>query len=338
MNVEAGPKRLFIAEPRGLCAGVVRSLEAFDQALDQNPGQVLYSVGEPAHNTHINNRYKDMGVRFVASIDEVPLEGKALLGPHGTEVEQIQQAKDRGLTVWDTTCPLVTKVEEEIKRYTALGLVTIYWGDPDHQEAKSAMSAGDVILVTSQDEALSDKTFDKTNGRGVAFASQTTFNVDEAKDTEGKLKVRYPNLVLPVKPDRCYATRNRQAAVKEMIVHGAKYVVIVGSPGSSNSKRLYEVALENGAGAAFVDSADELNVESLRMHEIVGFESGASVEEDVFQSVVEKVESRYGSQRVPIVATDPTDKDRIVQLDESRIRFVPVRVTDYKLPEFIYQS
>jgi 4-hydroxy-3-methylbut-2-enyl diphosphate reductase len=321
------PKRLLVGEPRGLCAGVVRSLRAFDDAIEQNPGEPLYSVGEPAHNTQINNRYREVGIKFVASVDEVPIGGKALLGPHGTEVDQIEQVKERGLTVWDTTCPLVTKVEDQIVAYTSQGFVTIYWGDPKHQEAKSAISAGDVVLVTSLEEALSDKAYERIKSKnGVAFASQTTFNADEAIVMEEGLRTRYPKLVTPKTPDRCYATRNRQAAVKKMIEKGATFIVIVGSPNSSNSRRLHEVAIENGAQAVFIDSADELEVDVLSNQEVIGFESGASVEEDNFQKVVDKVRDRYGLETEPVMAAD-----------ESRIRFAPVKTVDYN-PEFIYKQ
>jgi 4-hydroxy-3-methylbut-2-enyl diphosphate reductase len=319
------PKRLLVGEPRGLCAGVVRSLKAFDQAIEQYPGQSLYSVGEPAHNTQINNRYRKAGIVFVGSVGEVPVGGKALLGPHGTEVDQIEQVKERGLTAWDTTCPLVTKVEDQIIDYTRQGFVTIYWGDPKHQEAKSAISSGDVILVTSQEEALSDKVYEMIKDKnGVAFASQTTFNADEAIVMEEGLRTRYPKLVTPKTPDRCYATRNRQTAVKKMIEEGATFIVIVGSPNSSNSRRLHEVAIENGAQAVFVDSADELDVNVLANQKVIGFESGASVEEDNFQKVVDKVKDRCGLETEPVMAAD-----------ESRIRFAPVKAVNYK-PEFIH--
>ena len=136
----SGPNRLLVGDPRGLCAGVERSLDAFDRALEQYPNIDLYSVGEPAHNTHINDRYRNQGVIFVGSIDQVPEGSNVALGPHSVQKEQRALAEARGLNVWDTTCPLVTKVEDEIVEYTEQGIVTIYWGDPDHQEAKAAMS------------------------------------------------------------------------------------------------------------------------------------------------------------------------------------------------------
>lgn len=324
-SIRKSPQKLLIAEPRGLCAGVIRSLDAFDKAIEKNPGKTLYSVGEPAHNTHINKRYQEMGIIFVNSVEEVPSGAEALLGPHGTEVEEFKMALEKGLTIWDTTCPLVTKVEDEIASYTEKGIITIYWGDKNHQEAKSAISSGDVILVESEQDSLSDEVFEKTKGKnGVAFASQTTFNADEALLIEEKLKEKYKTLITPKVPDRCYATRNRQAAVKEMIKRGATFIVVVGSPESSNSRRLYEVALENGAKAVFVDSSEDLDVEILSGDEIIGFESGASVEEDKFQEVVSLVKSRYALEAEPVMVSD-----------EKRIKFAPVRVVSYE-PQFVY--
>lgn len=318
MSLELGPQRILIAEPRGLCAGVDRSIQAYDEAIKQNPDEAIYSVGQPAHNTHINRRFEEKGIRFVESVSEVPIGAVALLGPHGTEVEQLKIAKERGLTVYDTTCPLVTKVEDEIKLYTQKGIVTVYWGDENHQEAKSATSVGDVILVSSAEEALSDEVFNKIGGREVAFASQTTFNADEATILEEKLKERYPNLITPRIPDRCYATRNRQSAVKEMVDVGVEFVVIVGSKDSSNSRRLYETAIIKGADAVFVDSAEELDSDILLGRDVVGFGSGASVEEDVFQEVVRKATERFEvSSEVVKVA------------DETRIRFAPVKRVDH---------
>ena len=342
------PSRLFVADPRGLCAGVVRSLNAYEAAIATNPDQVLYSLGQPAHNTHINQRFKDAKVEFVNSLDEIPKDGKpkkVVKGPHGTEESQKQQIEELSrmegaeITVWDTTCPLVTKVEDEIIDYTQKGIVTIYWGDPNHQEAKSTISYGDVILVRSLEEALSDEVFEKTKGKnGVAFASQTTFNADEATLMEEHLKEqRYPNLITPQTPDRCYATRNRQKAVKEMINLGATFMVIVGSPDSSNSRRLYEIALEDNGKrkkegkleieACFVDSAEEFNPDVLKEHEIVGFESGASVEEEVFQEVVNKAKVRFSIEKT----------EEVQVADEKKINFAPVKRIKYE-PQFIWQS
>lgn len=324
---DTSPKRLLVGEPRGLCAGVLRSLQAFDEAISQNPIADIYSVGQPAHNTHINKSYVEKGILFVNRVSDVPIGGIVLLGPHGTERDEVLKAKERQLQVKDTICPLVVKVEDEIGEYTRQGIVTVYWGDRKHQEAKSALSAGDVILVESLDEALSDEVAQKIKDKnGVAFASQTTFNVDEAIAMEEALKEKYPNLITPKTPDRCYATRNRQAAVKKMIEDGATFIVIVGSSTSSNSLRLYEVALENGAEAVFVDSAKDLDAEILSGHTVIGFESGASVEEDKFQEVVEKVKLRY-SLETEIVSV----------ADESRIHFASVKTNDYR-PQIIWES
>jgi 4-hydroxy-3-methylbut-2-enyl diphosphate reductase len=318
----SGPKKLFIADPRGLCAGVERSLSAYDLAIAQNPDEIIYSVGQPAHNTHINRRYEEKGVVFVNKVSDVPDNGIALFGPHGTEKSEEKIAKDKRLKVMDTTCPLVVKVEKEIEGYTKDGVVTIYWGDRDHQEAKAAVSAGDVILVESAEEALSKEVFEKTKDKnGVAFASQTTFNADEAIEIEKKLKEIYPDLIVPRVPDRCYATRNRQAAVKMMIESGATAIVIVGSPQSSNSRRLYEIAVENGAKAVFVDSSEEVDAEVFSNEEAIGFESGASVEEEKFQEVVKKFEERFSLK--------PKD---VMYADESKIKFAPV------LPKFAWED
>ena len=141
---DTSPKRLLVGEPRGLCAGVLRSLQAFDEAISQNPIADIYSVGQPAHNTHINKSY--VKKIFVNRVSDVPIGGIVLLGPHGTERDEVLKAKERQLQVKDTICPLVVKVEDEIGEYTRQGIVTVYWGDRKHQEAKSALSAGDVLV------------------------------------------------------------------------------------------------------------------------------------------------------------------------------------------------
>lgn len=327
------PEVLLEGAPRGVCAGIERTLNAANEIRERYPNDTLYILGQPAHNTHINKRYQEKGFVFVNKVSEVPRYGKVLYGPHGTEIQQKKEGEERHLEVWDTVCPLVVKVEDPIEERTTMGIVTIYWGDPDHQEAKSALSRGDVILVRNKEEALSNELEKEVEKRkGIAFSTQTTFNADEAIEIESDLLKKYPNLITSKTPDRCFATRNRQQVIKDMIEIGdATFITIIGSNGSSNSRRLHEVALENNAESVFVDGPHEFNVELLRGHKVVGFESGASVEEEIFQSVVEKARQRFGIESTPFIVNDP-EKVK----NEERIRFAKVYPT--KLPEFVYNN
>lgn len=297
--------------PRGLCAGVKRALVGYDAMIADANGGFVYSVGEPAHNTHIVNRYVEKGVVFVGSVEEVPDGARAVFGPHGSTAEDIKRAKEKGLTFMDTECPLVTKVKREIAQKVEEGNTVLYFGQKGHAETRAAMSVAPqhTVLVLGIEHALSDDVASQIHDRNkVALNNQTTHNFDEVIGMADELRTQYPNLMMPHKEDACYATRNRQAAVKKLIEEGAETIVVVGSPTSSNSKKLREVAIENGAKQVFfVDSASEL--EGVELTGRIGFTAGASVEEDVIDEV-----RKFLNRGQTIVKN-------IVVADESKMQF-----------------
>lgn len=300
--------------PRGLCEGVKRALVGYDQMVKDANGDTVYSIGEPAHNTHIINRYAEQGVVFVNSVEEVPDGARAVFGPHGSTEDDIQKAKEKGLTFIDTQCPLVTKVKKEIERIVEKGNTVLYFGQEGHAETRAAMSVAPqhTVLVLGIEHALSDGVASQIPDRNkVALNTQTTHNFDEVMEMAGKLRTRYPNLLTPSIEDACYATRNRQTAVKKLIEKGAETIVVVGSPTSSNSRKLKEVALENGAKQVFfVDSASELK--GVELTSRIGLTAGASVEEGVIEEVRNVL--------------TPGEIEKVVVADESGINFAPPKI------------
>ncbi len=297
------------AYPRGLCAGVARSLKGYDLMIQTFPDSDIYSVGEPAHNTQIVDKYRERGVRFVSSVDEIPDGSVAVFGPHGSTQEDLRKAREKGLTFMDTECPLVTKVKREVARNVSEGRIVIYHGQKGHAEARAVTSVApeNIILIEDEAGALSDEVFSRIpDPNKVAFNSQTTHNSDESMKIAEALRKRLPELEVPRVEDICYATRNRQKALREMIKQGAEEVVVVGSKTSSNSKRLKEVAEEEGALVQFVDGPEDL------VHNFqgkVGLTAGASVEEEAIDRV-----------RQAIMGAEVTI-EQIIVADESSIEF-----------------
>ena len=305
---------IFEAQPLGLCAGVVRAVNAYDSFVRENPGETIYSVGEPAHNTHIINRFRGMGVQFVERVSEVPDGGKALFGPHGSTPDDIKEAKSRGLTYVDTECPLVSKVKREVLKSAQEGKTTIYYGQTGHAETRAVMGVApeSVILVESVEQALAVEVPDPER---IAFNNQTTHNADEAMEMAHLLTGKYPELVIPPMEDACYATRNRQEAVKSVVSEGIDAMVVVGSATSSNSKRLKEVAEQRGVQVFFVDSVDELSAEQFSGVSRIGLTAGASVEDDQVELV-----RNFLSKVIKI------DIEKVIVADETKIAFAPPTV------------
>lgn len=323
MNIEARvarelpsqwPTKILLAEPRGFCAGVVRSVEAYRQLLRDHPNQTIYSVGEPAHNTHVNNEFRQQGMIFVDNVEDVKRRGKAALGPHGSTPSDLHEAKERGLTIVDTQCPLVTKVHREIAKNEQDGYTTIYFGKRGHPETRGVLGLGEsIILVESKEELLK---VEVPNPEKVAFNSQTTHAANKALEMQEIVLKRFPDARVPKKEDVCYATQNRQDAVREIINQGAEAVVVVGSPHSSNSKELSNVAREAGAKIVFfIDSVKELVKEAFCGINCVGLTSGASVPEDIFQEVVSWFKANGSSQF-----------NTVSVADESRTQFLLPKV------------
>lgn len=289
MSAAAG-RRVLLAAPRGYCAGVDRAVVAVEKALDHY-GPPVYVRKQIVHNMHVVETLEQRGAVFVDQVDEIPEGALVVFSAHGVSPEVHAEAARRGLRTIDATCPLVTKVHNEAKRFARNDLDIILIGHDGHEEVEgtSGEAPDNIQLVESPDDVESVQVRDPSK---VVWLSQTTLSVDETMQTVGKLRERFPELQDPPSDDICYATQNRQSAVKR-IAPEADLLLVVGSANSSNSVRLVEVALEAGAGAAYrIDTADEIDEAWLDDVETVGLTSGASVPEDLVQGVIDWLAER----------------------------------------------
>ncbi|MGQ7310631.1 4-hydroxy-3-methylbut-2-enyl diphosphate reductase [Microbacterium arabinogalactanolyticum] len=288
-----GAKRVLLAAPRGYCAGVDRAVVAVEKALERY-GAPVYVRKQIVHNIHVVTELEKKGAIFVDEVDEVPEGAHVVFSAHGVAPAVVNAASDRGLHAIDATCPLVTKVHREAVRFARDDFEILLIGHDGHEEVEgTAGEAPDhVTVVNSPDEADTVVVKDPSK---VVWLSQTTLSVDETMETVNRLRTRFPELHNPPSDDICYATQNRQVAIKK-VAKDADLVIVVGSANSSNSVRLVEVALEHGAKAAYrVDYADEVKQEWLDGVRTVGVTSGASVPEVLVREVLEALsEAGYG--------------------------------------------
>ncbi|MFB7251931.1 4-hydroxy-3-methylbut-2-enyl diphosphate reductase [Microbacterium sp. NPDC056234] len=284
-NPVDGHKRVLLAAPRGYCAGVDRAVVAVEKALERY-GAPVYVRKQIVHNIHVVTELEDKGAIFVEEVDEVPEGAHVVFSAHGVSPAVVNAASDRGLQAIDATCPLVTKVHREAVRFARDDFEILLIGHDGHEEVEgTAGEAPDhVTVVNSPEEADTVEVRDPSK---VVWLSQTTLSVDETMETVNRLRTRFPELQNPPSDDICYATQNRQVAIKKVAAE-AELVIVVGSANSSNSVRLVEVALEYGAKAAYrVDYADEVKQEWLDGVATVGVTSGASVPEVLVREVLE---------------------------------------------------
>jgi len=277
-------RKVLLAAPRGYCAGVDRAVVTVEKALELY-GAPIYVRKQIVHNRHVVEELESRGAIFVEELDEVPAGARVVFSAHGVSPAVHADAKQRNLLTIDATCPLVSKVHQEVKRFAHEDYQIILIGHEGHEEVEG--TAGEaperITLVQSPDDAAH---IDLPADAKVAWLSQTTLSVDETLATVAVLKDRLPLLVDPPSDDICYATQNRQAAVKQ-IAPQCDVVVVVGSQNSSNSVRLVEVALESGAKASYrIDNAGELDPEWFVGAKTVGLTSGASVPEDLVDGVL----------------------------------------------------
>ena len=283
-------KKVLLAAPRGYCAGVDRAVVAVEKALDLY-GAPVYVRKQIVHNKHVVATLEKRGAIFVEETDEVP-EGKTVVfSAHGVSPAVHQAAAERSLKTIDATCPLVTKVHHEVKRFAQEDLDILLIGHEGHEEVEGTAgeAPNNVFLVDGIDSIADIKVRDENK---VAWLSQTTLSVDETLQTVAALRKRFPNLMDPPSDDICYATQNRQVAIKQ-IAPKADLVLVVGSTNSSNSVRLVEVSLEYGAKAAYlVDFADEVKEEWLEGVTTIGVSSGASVPEILVEDLLKWLAER----------------------------------------------
>jgi 4-hydroxy-3-methylbut-2-enyl diphosphate reductase len=294
---ESGPstttKRVLLLKPRGFCAGVVRAIDIVRIALETF-GAPIYVRKEIVHNSYVVNDLAKKGAIFVNELDEVPEGARVIYSAHGVSPAVRQRAKDRGLKVVDATCPLVTKVHVEAIKFAKQGYSLVLVGHRDHEEVEGTQGeAPDVTQVVStveEVEALVVPDPDK-----VAYLTQTTLSLDEAKYMIDALKKKFPSIVGPHAQDICYATENRQTAVKN-VAHGADVVLVVGSRNSSNSNRLVEVSQNLGTSSYLIDKAEDIQPTWLEGASTVAVTAGASAPEVLVQEVVDYLQQKgYGS-------------------------------------------
>ncbi len=274
---------LLLANPRGFCAGVDRAITIVERALALH-GAPIYVRHEVVHNKFVVDDLRRKGAIFIEDLADVPPGSILVFSAHGVPQAVRREAEARGLTVFDATCPLVTKVHVEVSRLRGQGKEIIMIGHAGHPEVEGTMgqSEGGIYLVESPAQVADLKVADENN---LAFVTQTTLSVDDASGVVAALKKRFPNITGPRKDDICYATQNRQDAVK-MLSRQCDVVVVVGSPNSSNSNRLREVSAKAGVPAYLVDDATELQPEWFAGKFHIGVSAGASAPELLVQGVV----------------------------------------------------
>lgn len=322
----AGPKRVLLAAPRGYCAGVDRAVVAVERALERF-GSPVYVRKQIVHNVHVVAELEAQGAVFVDEIDQVPPGAHVVFSAHGVSPAVVSAAQQRGLVTIDATCPLVTKVHREAARFARDGHQILLIGHDGHEEVEGTMGEApdNVTLVSSPDEAATVAVADPER---VVWLSQTTLSVDETMATVRRLRERFPGLQDPPSDDICYATQNRQVAVKK-IAAASDVVIVVGSANSSNSVRLVEVARDAGAPAAYrVDFADQLQQEWFDGVRTVGVTSGASVPEVLVQDVLAEL---AGAGYAEVTEVRTAEEDLMFSLPKELRRDDAGRRTDRAL-------
>ncbi len=275
-----------LAQPRGFCAGVDRAIDIVELALKRF-GAPIYVRHEIVHNEHVVSDLRGKGAIFVEELDEVPAGATLVFSAHGVSRAVREEAASRGFQVFDATCPLVTKVHVEVVKMRKEGMEVVMIGHAGHPEVEGTMGQADagIYLVESVESVA---TLQVTQPEHLAYVSQTTLSVDDCAAIIAALRLRFPKINEPKKQDICYATQNRQDAVKFMVPR-CDLVLVIGSPASSNSNRLREVAQKMGCEAYMIRSADELQPEWLVGKKRVGVTAGASAPEVLVQALLERL-------------------------------------------------
>jgi len=278
--------QVLLANPRGFCAGVDRAIDIVERALELF-GAPIYVRHEVVHNKFVVDNLRAKGAVFVEELDDVPAGSTVVFSAHGVSQAVRREAESRGLKVFDATCPLVTKVHVEVAKMREQGREIIMIGHRGHPEVEGTMgqSAGGMHLVEGPDDVAGLRVQDEDN---LAYVTQTTLSMDDAARTIQTIRKRFPKIVGPKKDDICYATQNRQDAIKTL-AQRCDVVIVVGSPNSSNSNRLREVAEQLGVPSYMVDNAGELRPEWVAGKSTVGITAGASAPEVLVQEVVERL-------------------------------------------------
>jgi 4-hydroxy-3-methylbut-2-en-1-yl diphosphate reductase len=288
-NTIAGPKRVLLAAPRGYCAGVDRAVQAVEHALDLY-GAPIYVRKEIVHNKHVVQQLEKRGAIFVEEETEVPEGAMVVFSAHGVAPSVHENAAKRRLQTIDATCPLVTKVHVEARKFAAEGYTIILIGHEGHEEVEGTTGEAPESIVLVQTESDVDD-LEVDDPDRVAYINQTTLSVDETSSIIAALKRKFPNMIGPKTDDICYATTNRQQAVKQL-ASKCELVLVIGSTNSSNSNRLVDVAREHGAQSHLIDNHLQVDESWLEGVETVGITSGASAPEELVERLVELFRER----------------------------------------------
>jgi len=300
--------KIQLANPRGFCAGVDRAIEIVERALDIF-GAPIYVRHEVVHNTFVVNDLKQKGAIFVEELNEIPDNSTVIFSAHGVSQAIQKEAKDRKFKIFDATCPLVTKVHLEVARYAQNNTNVILIGHAGHPEVDGTMGQFDnnnsrMLLVEDVNDVESLNISDDAD---LAYVTQTTLSVDDTQEIINSLRLKYPQIQGPRKDDICYATQNRQDAINTLS-KSCDIIVVVGSPNSSNSNRLKELATKNNVMAYLVDNASELEKDWFINTKSVGVSAGASAPELLVEGVILKIQEWFGAE----LSSDSGPKENIV--------------------------
>lgn len=299
--------KVYLGVPRGFCAGVVRAVDVVELALEKFPHPV-YVKHQIVHNPYVVTSLEDKGAITVEDVDEIPEGSTVVFSAHGSPPEDFEKARKRNLNVIDATCPLVTKVHNEAKKYAQDGRKLVLVGHKGHQEVMGTMGQTDMFLVNDRDDLVMPE-WDE--GTPITVLTQTTLSVDDTRRSIEEIQDKFSDVI--VRNDLCYATTSRQAAVKQLCKL-VELVLVIGAPNSSNCNRLREVAEAHGVNAYLINGPDELEASWLEGVENVGITSGASTPESMVQAVIESLE--------------PDDVERIDGEDEDVHFVLPIQLRD----------
>ena len=289
--------KIHLANPRGFCAGVDRAIDIVERALALF-GAPIYVRHEVVHNRHVVERLRDLGAVFVEELSDVPDDGTVIFSAHGVSRAVQEEARQRGLRVFDATCPLVTKVHMEVTRYALEAREVILVGHAGHPEVEGTMGQFDTSLggrIQLVETPADEQQLQVREPQRLAFVTQTTLSVDDTARVEAALRERFPALSSPRKEDICYATQNRQDAVKQLVA-SCDVLIVVGSQSSSNSNRLREIAGKRSIAGYLVDDADDLRRDWFNDCRDVGVTAGASAPEILVQKVVARLREWGGEE------------------------------------------
>ena len=299
--------KVYLGVPRGFCAGVVRAVDVVELALEKFPHPV-YVKHQIVHNPYVVTSLEDKGAITVEDVDEIPEGSTVVFSAHGSPPEDFEKARKRNLNVIDATCPLVTKVHNEAKKYAQDGRKLVLVGHKGHKEVMGTMGQTDMFLVNDRDDLVMPE-WDE--GTPITVLTQTTLSVDDTRRSIEEIQDKFSDVI--VRNDLCYATTSRQAAVKQLCKL-VELVLVIGAPNSSNCNRLREVAEAHGVNAYLINGPDELEASWLEGVENVGITSGASTPESMVQAVIESLE--------------PDDVERIDGEDEDVHFVLPIQLRD----------